>query len=166
MKRAVGLILLLVIALPFAGAATSPAGAAAPIVRLSVFDATGHALSFADTIDIITNGGKGWRNDATYRSGDGTIVDQPALFNDGGEPEFRLTELGVGLTLAWRTAHTGYSTLFIDNLGSGFSSGGTVNLTYRAALDYRAKLNGRWPDDPPTFPRRASSSGDRRRMTC
>jgi hypothetical protein len=37
--------------------------------------------------------------------------------------------------------HTGYSTLFLDDGGQGFGSGGTVNLTYRAALDYRAKLD-------------------------
>jgi hypothetical protein len=120
--------------------AQATAAGVAPVVRLAVFDAAGHRLSFAQTLAVTTNGKEGWRDDVTYRIGDGTVVGAPALFADGGAPAFRVTEPGVGLSLAWRTASTGYSTLFVDDLGVGFSSAGTVNLTYRAALDYRAKL--------------------------
>ena len=110
-------------------------------MRLVVYDARGHRLSYADVLDITTGGPKGWRSDATYRVSDASIVDMPALVDKGGVPAFPVSEPGIGLTLAWRTAHTGYSTLFLDESGAGFTSGGTVNLTYLAALDYRRKLD-------------------------
>ena len=125
-------------------ASTLPAGpatAAVPIVRLRVYDANGRRLSYAGVIAISTGGPRGWRSDATYRVSDASIVAMPALVDDGGEAAFPLTETGVGLTLAWPTAHTGYSTLLIDDGGAGFSSSQTVNLTFRAALDYRRKLD-------------------------
>ncbi|MGZ5319745.1 MAG: hypothetical protein ACXWFU_14645 [Actinomycetota bacterium] len=126
-------------------AAATPAAARVPhaspsLVRLVVVDADGQRMTFAQTLAVSTNGSRGWRSDAIYRIVDGTIVQQPALVNDGGWPAFRVTEEGEGLTLAWRTAHTGYSTLFVDALGAGFEPGATVNFTYRAALDYRRKL--------------------------
>ncbi len=117
-------------------------GSAAPaVVRLVVYDANGHRLSYADVLAITTGGPNGWRSDATYRVTDASIVDMPALINDGGDPAFPVTEPGIGLSIAWPTQHTGYSTLFIDDGGAGFTTGGTVDLTYRAALDYRRKLD-------------------------
>jgi hypothetical protein len=117
------------------------ARATSSTIVLAVYDAAGTKLSYAQVIDRITAGGAGWRGDATYRVSDGSIVEMPALYQLGGEPAFDVPETGVGLSLPWRTASTGYSTLFVDNGGGGFSTGGTVNLTYRAALDYRTKLD-------------------------
>jgi hypothetical protein len=118
----------------------APVASAAPNVVLHVYDASGDRLNFQRFMDIETAGSKGWRNDVTYRPTNGTIVKQPALFNSGGDPAFTLGEPALGLSFAWRTQHTGYSTLFVDDGGGGFTAGGTVNLTYRAALDYRVKL--------------------------
>ncbi|MBY0274143.1 hypothetical protein K2Z84_02285, partial [Candidatus Binatia bacterium] len=84
---------------------------------------------------------KGWRNDATYRLDDGTIVAHQVLRSASGKAAFDVAGVPVGLTLAWPTASTGYSTLFLDNGGAGFSGSATVNLTHRAALDYRVKLD-------------------------
>lgn len=111
------------------------------LVRLIVFDAAGNRLTYAQVLAVTIGGPKGWRSDATYRVSDASIVDMPALVNDHGDAAFPLTESGIGLTLAWPTEHTGYSTLFVDDGGNGFMGGGVVNLTYQAALDYRRKLD-------------------------
>gem|GEM_PF-2034617 len=127
--------------------------AGAATVTLEVYDSAGTQLSFSQVTSIIDAGGQGWRNDATYRLSDATIADHIVLYDNGGKPAFDLSEPGLGLTLAWRTASTGYSTLFIDNGGAGFSGDSTVNFTYRAALDYRAKLDdamSRRPDYVPS----------------
>lgn len=114
--------------------------ATAATVVLDVYDAAGAHLSFRQVVATSAAGGKGWRNDLSYRIADGTTVRYLPLYDLGGSPAFDVDEAGVGLSLAWPTEHTGYSTLFVDAGGAGFS-GGTVNFTYRAALDYRAKLD-------------------------
>lgn len=45
---------------------------------------------------------------------------------------------GIGLALAWSTENTGYSTLFVDNLGTG-PAGGTIVFSGLPAHDARAK---------------------------
>jgi len=117
----------------------SHAGAAT--VVLEVYDAAGARLTYDQVLAVLQADGKGWRSDLTYRIADGTTVEQYPLTDQGGSPAFDVNEPGVGLTLAWRTANTGYSTFFLDNGGAGFSSAATVNFTYRAALDYRQKLD-------------------------
>ena len=123
---------------------------AAPAVRdaawagtivLDAYDATGQPLGFDDVVQISSAAPKGWRNDVTYSLGDGTVVAYQPLYAVGGKAAFDVSGPAVGLSLAWRTASTGYSTLFLDAGGAGFSGSGTVNLTYRAALDYRVKLD-------------------------
>ncbi|MGZ4137187.1 MAG: hypothetical protein ACXVPX_06410 [Actinomycetota bacterium] len=141
MRRLAASVVVLMLACALPAGAGRAAVASAPMVRLRVFDAAGHRLSYGDVIAISTGGPRGWRSDATYRVSDASIVDMPALVDDGGEAAFPLSQTGIGLTLAWPTAHTGYSTLFVDDGGAGFAAGATVNLTFRAALDYRRKLD-------------------------
>ncbi|MGH2594607.1 MAG: hypothetical protein ACRDH7_01435 [Actinomycetota bacterium] len=137
----VGRYVLLAILVAVSSLQPAVGSAAPPMVRLVAYNAAGRRLSFDDVLAITTGGPRGWRSDATYRVSDASIVDMPALVDDRGVPAFPVSEPGIGLTLAWRTAHTGYSTLFVDDGGGGFAAGGTVNLTYRAALDYRIKLD-------------------------
>ena len=115
--------------------------ALASTITLEVYDAAGAHLAYDQVLAISDAEGAGWRNDVTYALADATIVTYQPLFNQGGNPAFTVTGAAVGLSLAWRTANTGYSTLFIDNGGVGFSSSQTINFTYRAALDYRLKLD-------------------------
>lgn len=127
--------------------------ASAGTIVLDAYDATGAPLGFEQVIAISSVAPKGWRNDATYRLDDGTIVTHQVLREVSGKAAFDVAGAPVGLTLAWPTATTGYSTLLLDNGGAGFSGSGTVNLTHRAALDYRAKLDAaraRRPDFVPT----------------
>ena len=138
----------------------APARAASSTVVLAVYDAAGTKLSYGQVIDRITAGGAGWRGDATYRVGDGSIVQMPALYRLNGAPAFDVSGTGVGLSIPWRTASTGYSTLFVDDGGGGFSGGGTVNLTYRAALDYRAKLDAAIARRPEFVPTPAFTAAD------
>jgi hypothetical protein len=115
--------------------------ACAGTIVLDAYDAAGAPLGFDQVIALSSASPKGWRNDATYRLDDGTIVAHQALHAVLGKAAIEVAGAPVGLTLAWPTASTGYSTLFLDNLGAGFSGSGTINLTHRAALDYRAKLD-------------------------
>ncbi len=149
---------------------------AGELVRLVAFDRRGARLSLRELLDRSSNAPHGWRSDVTYRVADGTIATAPALVQDHGVPALRLTEPGLGLSLAWPTARTGYSTLFIDAGGDGFPYGGpgvsnstaaepaegnraaatrTVNLTYRAALDYRRKFQEALDRRPAFIPGRA-----------
>ena len=131
----------LVVAACIAGAQLAGRGTArAATVLLEVYDAAGQHLSYDQVVAVTTAAGRGWRNDLTYRIADGTAVEHQPLRDQGGSPTLDVSEAGVGLSLAWPTAHTGYSTLLVDGGGAGLA-GGTVNLTYRAALDYRAKLD-------------------------
>ena len=114
-----------------------PPSAGAATVFLDAYDATGDPIPYSDFIATLE--AEGWRNDVTYTLADGTIVAFQPLHESGGRAAFDVNGAPVGLSLAWPTASTGYSTLFLDNGGAGFASG-TVNFTYRAALDYRAKL--------------------------
>lgn len=109
-------------------------------VLLDVYDADGTPVSYEQFIEVMESDGAGWRNDVTYSLADGTIVSFHPLRNQGGKPAFDVSGPPVGLSLAWRTANTGYSTLFVDNGGAGFGADATVNFTYRAALDYQQKL--------------------------
>lgn len=120
-----------------AGARAAHAGT----IVLDAYDATGAALGFDDVVRISSAAPRGWRSDVTYRLADGTVVAAQPLHDVGGKAAFDVSGPGVGLSLAWRTAATGDSTLFLDAGGAGFSGAATVNFTYRAALDYRAKLD-------------------------
>jgi hypothetical protein len=135
--RSLPFVALVLLAAPAGGGSVARAGT----ILLDAYDASGAPLDFTQVIQISSAAPKGWRNDATYRIDDGTIVAAQALYAVSGQAAFDVSGGAVGLTLAWRTDHTGYSTLFLDNGGAGFSGSATVNLTYRAALDYRVKLD-------------------------
>ncbi len=124
-----------------ASVAKVPTEARAATITLEVYDATGAPLSTGDFLRVLEAAPKGWRSDLAYRVADGTAAAQYPVYDLGGTPAFDTAEPGVGLTLAWPTAATGYSTWFLDNEGAGFDTGATVNFTYRLALDYRAKLD-------------------------
>jgi hypothetical protein len=118
---------------------SSPAVAAT--IVLDVYDVAGTPLSYDQVLAVTEADGRGWRNDETYRLSDGTVVTPQPLYNLNGAPAFDVDGTPVGLSLAWQTANTGYSTLLLDNGSAGFTTGGTINFTYRAALDYQRKLS-------------------------
>ena len=114
--------------------------AGAATVVLDVYDENGAHLSWEQVYMVMSSDNAGWRNDVTYRLADGSIEAFHPVYSQGGNPAFDVSGSPVGFSIAWRTASTGYSTLFLDNGGAGFTTGGTVNFTYRAALDYQRKL--------------------------
>ena len=118
------------------------AGGRVPVVVFHVYDAEGNRLSFDAFLKVTEASPKGYRNDVAYRLGDGTVVTWQPLVNDSGDPALPVAEAGEGLSFAWPTANTGYSTLLVDDGGAGFTGSGTVNLTFQAALDDRRKLDG------------------------
>ncbi len=118
--------------------ATAPAFAAT--LTLRAYDEAGNLLSTSEFLARTTAGSAGWRNDLVYRIADGTAVAHLPISDSGGLPALDITEADSGLAVAWPTVNTGYSTLFLDNLGAGLSAG-TVVFNERAALDVRAKLD-------------------------
>jgi hypothetical protein len=133
----------------FVPTARSRAVFAATVV-LDVYDAAGNHLSYAQV--LATTEAEGWRNDVTYALSDGTVRTFRPLYSLGGNPAFDVAGAAVGLSMAWPTASTGYSTLFLDNGGSGFLDGTTFNFTYRAALDYQQKLSAALARRPSFIP--------------
>lgn len=126
----------------FVAAWLIPAPAArAATVTIHAYDEAGNLLATQAFLDRTTAAPKGWRNDLTYLIADGTAVAHQPIHDAGGVPAFDVPGPGIGLAVAWPTENTGYSTLFLDNLGAGLA-GGTIVLNERAALDLRAKLDG------------------------
>ena len=119
-------------------AAPSPSSAATVVLR--AYDEAGTLLSTSAFLARTSVAPKGWRNDLTYRIADGTAVAHLPIVDAGGLPSFDVPEAGMGLSVAWSTAGSGYSTLFLDDLGTGLD-GGTMVFNERAALDVRAKLD-------------------------
>ena len=109
-------------------------------LTLRAYDEDGNLLSTSEFLARTTAGSAGWRNDLVYRIADGTAVAHLPIVDSGGLPALDITEADSGLAVAWPTVNTGYSTLFLDNLGAGLA-GGTIVFNERAALDVRAKLD-------------------------
>ena len=119
-----------------------PSPVRAGTVVFEAYDATGAPLSPDAFVEVMGNGPEGDRTDVAYRLDDATVAQIRPLYVDGAGRIALDSEEPVGLALTWPTESTGYSTLFLDNGGAGFAADATVNFTYRAALDYRAKLDG------------------------
>jgi len=149
-----------ILAVALLAASRLPADAATIVVH--AYDEAGTLLSFDAFLDRTTVGNKGWRNDLLYRIADGSAVQHHPIYDLAGAPAFDTSGPGIGLSFAWRTENTGYSTLFLDNGAAGFSASETINLNYRAALDYRRKLDDALARRPGFVPTSAFLSRDAR----
>jgi hypothetical protein len=89
----------------------------------------------------MSNGSAGWANDALI---DPTFLydlqAHPLFTDDTGHLAFALPDRPVALAFNWPTTR-GYSLLIVDNGGGGFTHGGVVNVTYRAAIDAKRMLD-------------------------
>jgi len=110
-------------------------------VQLRFFDRRGHEMSAGSARSRMSNGSAGWRNDALI---DPTflydIQAHPLRTDDSGHLSFTVPDRPVALAVNWPTTR-GYSLLILDNGGAGFSRGGVVNFTYRAAIDAKRMLD-------------------------
>jgi hypothetical protein len=112
---------------------------AATAVRLLFYDRRGAAIS-ADRARAIMQGA-GWGNDALIDPTSLFDLESGPLYTDAtGHLAFDLLGRPAALEVNWPTRR-GYSMVILDNRGAGFTSGGTVNFTFQAALDSRRKLD-------------------------
>jgi hypothetical protein len=110
-------------------------------VRLLFFDREGHEISAAGARSRMSNGSEGWANDALI---DPTLLydlkAQPLYTDPTGHLSFGLLDQPVALATNWPTTR-GYSLMIVDNGGAGFTHGGVVNFTYRAAIDAKRTID-------------------------
>ena len=153
-RSAVRLLVAVAVTLGVAAAGLGTAGpdrraeAATAWITLRFFDRTGDELSAAQARSVIecrnprcTPGGRpGWANDALVDPDDLIVVKAKPLRERDGRLAFRVPSRPLAFVINWPTEPSGSSMLLVDNLGAGFGSPGTVNVTYRAALDARARL--------------------------
>jgi hypothetical protein len=110
-------------------------------VQLRFFDRRGNEMSAEGARSRMSNGSAGWANDALIDPTFLYDVEAHPLSTDGtGHLAFTVRDRPVALAVNWPTTR-GYSLLIVDNGGAGFTHGGVVNFTYRAALDAKRTLD-------------------------
>src|SRR5215813_12886798 len=117
-------------------------------VQLLFYDRNGNEIPAASAQNIMMGsdtayrGTKiGWANDALIAPVTLCDLEAHPLLTDGtGHLSFNLLSQPAAFEVNWPTTR-GYSMTILDNGGAGFSTGGTVNFTYQAALDWKTKLD-------------------------
>ena len=131
------------------------------VVTVRFYDRHGNLLSPSQARSVMTNGSHGWANDALV---DPTtlqdLVGAP-LHASGGSLVFDVPAQPVALALNWPTTR-GYSLVIVDDGGGGFTSAGTVNFTYQAALDAKRRLDAMVAARPDYAPSAAFGEADGR----
>jgi len=88
----------------------------------------------------MTNGHAARRSDALVDPGSLEVLVEQPIEVSGGALSLGLPGRPAALAINWPTAR-GYSLLVLDGGGGGLAGGATVNLTHRAALDARRRLD-------------------------
>lgn len=116
--------------------ATQPA-----VVSLQFFDRAGKRLSAGKALDLL-DGVKDNRKYATALVEPSTlqVMASGVVRKAGDDLVFDVPARPARLAVNFPTTR-GYSLVILDNGGAGFSSPGTINFTYRAALDTRRRLD-------------------------
>jgi hypothetical protein len=109
-------------------------------VRLVAYDDHGRRLSPTATLARMGNGDADRRGDALIEPGSLEVLAEHPLRVAGGALRLSLPRRPAALAINWPTAR-GYSLLVLDGGGRGLAAGTTVNLTHRAALDARRRLD-------------------------
>jgi len=110
-------------------------------VTLLFFDRNGTALTPTQVRSISNNGGAGYNNDFLLNPANMRAISSGPLYTSGSNLAFNIPSQAVALAFNWPTLPGGYQLLVLDKGGTGFSTGGTINFTYQAALDVKKKLD-------------------------
>ncbi len=132
------------LALPFVclGAVSlAQAGPSPGRIDLLFFDRTGAALTPAQVRSVSNGSHGGYDNDCLIDPANLHALVAAPLKEQDGRLGFALTGQPVALALNWPTIPRGYSVILLDNAGKGFTEPGTINFTYRVALDVRFRLD-------------------------
>ncbi len=134
-------------------AGATSAEASGGMLTVTAYDQSGTALTGQEILDLARNKddniGNGYANKVIAALIDPSTLEDLNSANNpltptvhSGDLAFALPDVAAALSITWPTSPTrGYSTLFVDNLGAGFSASTTINLTYRAALDLKAQYD-------------------------
>lgn len=131
---------LLVLSLGFLPALVTPVRAAGQMTLL-FFDRNGNQLNINQIRSASNNGSAGYDNDALLNPETLEVISMGPLSTSSGTLAFTIPSQPVALALNWPTQPHGYSLIILDNGGSGFTSAGTINFTYQAALDEKRRLD-------------------------
>lgn len=129
----------------------SPAQAGGTVTLL-FFDRNGNALTPAQVRTVSNNGGAGYNSDFLVHPANLRAISSGPLFTSGTNLAFNIPGQAVALALNWPTLPGGFQLLLVDNGGSGFSTGGTINFTYQAARDVKRKLDAARAERPDYVP--------------
>ena len=118
----------------------SPAQAAGEVLVL-FYDRDGAALTPEEMRATSNNGGSGYDNDYLLDPSTLQAVQRGPLEEATGQGfTFSVSDSSVALALNWPTLPLGYGLVIVDNNGSGYSGGETINFSYQAAYDIRRRL--------------------------
>ena len=111
-------------------------------LTLSFYDTNGAALSFAQVQATQIGTGTGaYAADAFLHPQTLKLI-KPTPMTDAGGFTFSIPSgQTVAFAINWPTATQGYGLVILDNGGSGYSSSATINFTYQAAKDTKARLD-------------------------
>lgn len=114
---------------------------AAGQITLLFYDRNGTQLNVSQIRNLSNNNSAGYDNDALLNPASLEVITMNPLVASGTTLAFTLPAQPVALAFNWPMQNKGYSLLILDNGGSGFTSGATVNFTYQAALDVKRRLD-------------------------
>lgn len=125
---------------------TNEARAAGGTLTFTFYSTSG-ALLTASQVHTIARGpgtgaNAGFDADAFLNPATLEMVGSPNPMGTGLSVALPASPASVDFAMNWLASPTtGYSLVVLDNAGAGFASGGSVNFTYRAAKDAKARLD-------------------------
>jgi hypothetical protein len=120
--------------------AISPVQAAGEVLVL-FYDRDAGVITSEEMRATSNNGGAGYDNDYLVDPASLQAIQRGPLVEAPGQGfTFNVSDTPVALALNWPTTPLGYGLVIVDNDGSGYSGGETINFSYDAAYDIRGRL--------------------------
>ena len=132
-----------------------PAKSCAGTLTLTFYDASGAAMTGQAAQDLASNKTDNLSNGSASKIvaaiANPTTLEDLNTSNKPITPTVHSADLtfalpvsaAAALAITWPTSTTrGYSSVFLDNLGAGFTTSATVNFTYQAAKDLKRRFDG------------------------
>ena len=110
-------------------------------ITLLFFDRNGTALTPTQVRATSNNNGVGYNSDFLLDPANMRVISSGILYTSGSNLAFNIPSRAAALAINWPTLPNGFGLLILDNGGTGFTTGGTINFTYQAARDVRKKLD-------------------------
>ena len=136
-----GAVLLLLVALVWLFLAVRGAAQAGGTVTFLFFDRNGTQLTPSQVRAVSNNNGLAYNSDFLLNPSNLRAITSGPLYTSGTNLAFNIPSQAVAFAINWPTVPGGFHLLILDNGGSGFSTGGTVNFTYQAARDVKRRLD-------------------------